>query len=183
MCNNGRNVARGLHQIRKQLIFDTSPVRCYNFCRIFDDTVANFWEPYCLEIKNYIQTLGKWQLLLLMSSWFLCYLTYWTPTILPVRWCTWIFRVWRVLLKVFRKITPIIPHFFTEATCKFLANQRWCLGHQFHTENVKVNSCHCFFRHSGFTMTIYLLSWILKRTIKMISCCTQNPNFSLQIHS
>ena len=169
----------GSHQRVKISIIEMIPVRCQNFRRKFDDMVTKFWEPCCLRIKNDTHKLGKWHLLLLKFGFGLWYLIDWTPYRLSARKFTYIFRVWWVLLQEFRKVLPVVPHFFLEATCMLLANQIWCFDHQFCTEVVKVKSCPCCFFHSDSKTTIFWLPGIFNRNLNMHSRCTQNPRFLL----
>ena len=102
--------------------------------------------------QNSIQTIGKWHLLPLVSGWVLCYLVARNLARLPVILCAQIFRLWLILPQAFRKFPPSIPRFSAESTFTLLANQIWCLGHQFFTEGVKVESHQCWFFRADSTI-------------------------------
>ena len=145
LCDNWRNIYWGLHQRVNISLVDTSTIRCQKFRGNFNEMVTIFWEPCRLQIKNYIQTLGKWHALLRTPGCVLWHLITQTTAIPPVGQFTQIFRVWRVLLWVFRTFPPILPRLFSEAIFTLPANQRWRLGHKFCIEDVNVKSHHCYF--------------------------------------
>ena len=91
LCDNWRNIVRGLYQRVKLAVIDTSTVRCQKCCGKFDDMVPIFDNPIVSRSKTTYRPLKNDTSCGCPVAFFS--ISFPRTPLLTVGWCTQIFRV------------------------------------------------------------------------------------------